>query len=370
MVSRLLHRAGSSTGRGAGDGAVGRRLRVLAAPASSGVDGNPYIDALYAAVGSADVQVAAYDRARLLTRPDVVHVHWPVFLLRRELTGARAVLDAARVLALLALARARGAVLVVTAHNLPDDAQGAVPRMFVAAVLAMTDHVISLSAAAVPALLAASPELRGTPVTVVPHGHYRDAYPTPPAVGDARARLGLPASGRVLLCLGQIRLYKALAPLVEEFLTAAGPVEVLAVVGEPVDTGEADRLQALAARDARVHLDLRRIPSGEVAIWHAAADVVVVAHRAARVLNSGAALLALSLGRPFVAADSPVLRELDKQVGAGWVLLTDGTPRALVAAARTVALPPAGPDLTTLDWPGIGRRTVAVYRAAVVARRR
>lgn len=341
---------------------------MLASPASSGADGNPYVDALYDAVRAAGIRVAAYDRARLLDRPDVVHVHWPEFLLRRELTGARAAVDAAKVLGLLAAARARGAVLVLTAHNLPDDASGPVERGFVRAVAAMADHVVSLSAAAVPAVLAASPGLRGTPVTVVPHGHYRDAYPLPPAPAAARARLGLPASGRVLLCLGQVRRYKALVGLAEAFLATAGPTEVLAVAGEPVDAVEADLLRALAATDARLHLDLRRVPAAEVADHHAAADVVVLAHRAARVLNSGAALLALSLGRPFVAADSPVLRELRAEVGAGWVHLTDGTPGALVAAARVAAVPAAGPDLSGLDWPELGRRTAEVYRAAVAAR--
>lgn len=348
---------------------AGRRpLRVLAAPAISGKDGNPYIDLLYGAVRSAGVLVRPYSRARLLQRPDVVHVHWPEFLLRGDLSGLAAALDAVKVLILFTLAKARGASIVLTVHNLPDDRQGPVVRGFVTGLTALTDQVISLGPSSIPAVRAAYPPLRRTSVAVIPHGHYRDVYQVRSDRIGARRELALPVDAHVLLCLGQIRRYKALVPLADAFLAGAGPRDVLVVVGEAVDVEEVEQLYARSRGDGRLLVRAGRVPEAQVESWHAAADVVVLPQRGSRVLNSGTALLALSLGRPIAVVDSPPMRDLRTVAGNSWVHLCDGAPSALVAAALSAHPPYGWPALEVLSWPSLGRRTAEVYEA-VVSRR-
>jgi glycosyltransferase involved in cell wall biosynthesis len=60
-------------------------------------------------------------------------------------------------------------------------------------------------------------------------------------------------------------------------------------------------------RNSDIVLDARRIPADELSIPLRASDVVVLPHRES--LNSGALLLALSFGRPVVAAASAGVTE-------------------------------------------------------------
>jgi beta-1,4-mannosyltransferase len=99
-------------------------------------------------------------------------------------------------------------------------------------------------------------------------------------------------------------------------------------------------------------------------VHHAAADVVVLPYDTRSALNSGALLLALSLDTPVVVADSPINRELRRQVGADWVHLFDGDPAEALAVAKRVAhARRAGrPDLDAFAWPAIAEATVQAYR--------
>ena len=346
-------------------------IRVLAAPMTDGPEGNPYLDLLYGAVAGPGVVVRPLARRDLLRRVDVVHVHWPEYLVRWPPSPAVRVAEAAKVLGLLAVARRRGAVIVWTAHNLGSQEVGRdrLLRHFLRRFAAMTDVVISLSQAGGDQVRSAYPDLRRTPVEVVRHGHYRGAYPPGPSREQARRELGVDRDAVVFLSVGQVRRYKNMTGLVDAFRRGPDPREVLVVAGEPRDGGLAREITELAGKDRRVRLDLRRLPAGDLARWHAATDVVVLAYDGPGVLNSGAALLALSLGRPVVVTTSPTTVELRSVVGSDWVHLSDGSPGASLEAARAAVGTPGTPDLSALDWGPLGRETAAVYLRAVERRR-
>jgi beta-1,4-mannosyltransferase len=349
-----------------------RPLRVLASPAVGGVDGNPYVDLLYAAVGRQGVQVREYDRRALLDRPDVVHVHWPEFLVRWT-TPSTACLDVGKVLLLLWWARRRGAVLVWTGHDLAphDSVRPRLFRLYSAAFVRMVDLLLSLAPSATTDLQARYPPLRRTPVAVVPHGHYRDVLGDLPGRDEARRHLGITTPGAVALLLGQVRPYKNVPELVAAAVTRPDLGLHLAVAGEVRgDPALADRVLA-QARPGAVTVVLGRVAQADVVAWHAAADVVVLPYSLRSALHSGAALMSLSCSRPVVVADTGTMRELRDLVGPEWVSLCSGPPeRFLEAAAALLEVPRAGPpDLAALDWPRLGALTVDAYRAAVRARR-
>jgi hypothetical protein len=84
--------------------------------------------------------------------------------------------------------------------------------------------------------------------------------------------------------------------------------------------------------------------------------------------NSGAALLALSLGRPVLVPRNETNTRLAAEVGPAWVLMYEGEVtaekllRALADSART---PPAEhPDLSAREWENAGRRHLDAYRMA------
>src|SRR5664280_2584517 len=76
------------------------------------------------------------------------------------------------------------------------------------------------------------PLLRTLPGFVVPHSHYRGAYPEDPAV-DARAALGLAKNAKVLVAFGNIRRYKNLPLLIDLFRQYHDPDAILYIAGRP-----------------------------------------------------------------------------------------------------------------------------------------
>jgi beta-1,4-mannosyltransferase len=347
-------------------------LRVLAWPLHIESDGNPYVELLYGAVArTGDADLEMFTKRRLVSRRwDIVHLHWPEWAVRRDspLVSAR---DTGEFITLLRLARARGARVVWTAHDLrPHDAQGfpAIDR-FMRLFATQVDYLVGLSAASLHDVRQVYPQLRRVGSTVVPHGHYRGAYPDAGLEKrQARQMLGIADDARTLVMLGQIRPYKNAVALIEAFRRVADPGDRLVVAGRPIDGSLERQVTGAAAGDERVILHLSHVPDGEVQRYLRAADVVMLPYRA--VLNSGAALLALSFDRPIVAPSLGSFRELVGAVGEEWVRTYEGDLSDQVVEDALVRPVPSGrAPLAELEWDRLAALTIAAYRAAVSRRR-
>lgn len=347
----------------------GRPLRVLAWPADANRTGNPYNALLAGTLRDLGVVVDEFTPRRLLRGGyDVWHAHWPDGALGRG-SAARAVAGAAAVLALAAAARARGTRVVWTVHNLRahDGPHPRVERAFWRGWARAVDGSLHLGASACAAALAAFPALRAAPSFVVPHPHYRGAYGPPVARADARARLGLPADARVAVYLGHIRPYKAVPALVAAFRGVADPAARLVVAGRPATAALGRAVAEAAEGDARVVLRLDVVPEADVPLVLGAADVVALPY--AEVLNSGAALLALSLDRPVLVPEIGAMADLRADVGPEWVHLAPVplTPAALAAALEAAARMPgdARAPLDAFAPAAVARGTLDAYRAVL-----
>ncbi len=336
----------------------GGPIRVLASPGGGGTDGNPYIDLLHQGLAALGVEVTPFDRRRLLAARGVVHVHWPAALVRWD-SGPRAVADVVKVLAGW---RSRAAVALgwcgpATTWSRTSCAAPPAP----AVLRGVQPHGRPLdladagrrrgAAAAVPGARPSADARRSARL-------YRDAYrASAEQQGDRRAAdraLDLPPARRSYLLLGQIRPYKHVPALLRAFAADADPDARLLVVGEVRgDQHLADAARAAAPSGAVLRLE--RVPGAQIPLWHAAADVVVLPYDTRSALNSGALLLALSLDTPVVVADSPINRELRRQVGADWVHLFDGDPLRRSPSRSALRTPggPVGPTST----PSPGRRS-------------
>ena len=276
--------------------------------------------------------------------------------------------DAATHLVLIAVARRRGSALIWTAHNLqPHEREH--PRLmgaFLALFAVLVDVVVPLTASSRAPLIARYRGLRRTPFVVVPHGHYRDVYQRAHDQEGSRRRLGLEPSRRTLLTLGAIRPYKNVAQLVRAFVDHQAPDAQLAIVGGVSSEGLRRQIEAARRGDERVHLHLSAVSPEDVSSWHAAADVVVLAYDTASSLNSGAALLALSLDRPVLMPDGPTVRELREQVGEEWVKPVRGSVNDFLTAALS-SRAPAGPrpSLDHLGWDEVAEKTIGAYELAI-----
>ncbi|OZA27617.1 MAG: hypothetical protein B7X93_08800, partial [Hydrogenophilales bacterium 17-61-9] len=95
-------------------------------------------------------------------------------------------------------------------------------------------------------------------------------------------------------------------------------------------------------------------------------DLVVLPYR--KILNSGSALMALSVGKHVVAPAIGSMRSLQRDVGAAALTLFEGPFDAEVlrtAIDRVRSSRVASPDLGAYEWPYLGAQTARFYRDLV-----
>jgi beta-1,4-mannosyltransferase len=345
------------------------RLRVAVHPDWSTAEQNPYLTALCRGLADRGVAMEPLRMARHLHDvPDVVHLHWPESALRNR-SAFRAALRVSRQLTLWQTLRARGAKLVWTMHNI-EHHERRHPRIetrFWRLFHSMVDGVICLTEHSAVLLHQRSDQLAHVPVAIIRHGHYRDAY-MPIRVPARRARSAVgagPRDGVTLMFFGQVRRYKNVTGLLAAFAEWQAPTARLIVAGAAKEPAYAETLQRMSMGDDRVTLDLRHVHADDVADRFAIADLVVLPFDS--VLNSGSALLALSMDRPVLVPRTPTFEELARDVGSGWIQFFTPPLRAsdLACAVDGARRLDGRPDLSRYEWAEVIDATLAQYGRVV-----
>ncbi|MCW4385445.1 glycosyl transferase [Salinibacterium sp. SYSU T00001] len=335
----------------AGTGEHERRLVVLESIGQLRETTNPYIVQLIRSLESeAEVKLFSW-RTALAGRWDVLHVHWPELLVVRD---SRLRTFARTLLCLLLVVRLRltRRALVRTAHNIaPHDDRG----LLVTAVLRVLDRVTTLWVT----LNDATPVPGSAPRVVIPHGHYSDWY-----AGFTRPEA---VPGRVLF-FGLIRRYKNVTGLVRAFAGMPDATASLHIVGKPRPAELADELAAVAVGDERVEFAFGYASDESLVREMGEAELVALPY--SEMHNSGAMLLALSLGRPVLAPENEVTTALADEVGHAWVRRYSGDLTSeRLQDALAAGIPQGTPDLARRDWPqGAAAHVVAFRRAVALVR--
>ncbi|KVW94967.1 glycosyltransferase [Thiobacillus denitrificans] len=352
----------------------GLAIRVAARPAFSNEDTNPYNSLLYRAVASAGrVTVREHQYAMLPWECDILHLHWPEFdVLPRSLRPVD-VLKKLFVWAWLLLARAVGVKIVWTAHNaFGHDMKPSWFKLFLwKRFLSMLDGVIFLSEESQAVIMAAYPGVGQLPSALIKHGHYgpwidavRETAAAPAqAVVQALENLG---EAFVLLNFGQMRAYKNVDELMRQFSTLDDPDIRLLIAGSVPDADYRLELEALAAADRRIVLLPKHMDDASLVACLDRASLVVLPYR--KILNSGSALMALSVGKHVVVPAIGSMRALQRDVGSGALTLFEGSFDADIlrdAIDRVRSQRVAPPDLGAYEWPFLGARTARFYRDLV-----
>lgn len=338
---------------------------VAAAPAYATRRANPYNALLADALTAAGAEVREFALGDLVrARPDIVHLHWPelLFLSTHRPWQARArVAGFAR---LIRLARRRGTRLVWTVHN-----DGAHEERSTARVRAALDRMLARDVDAVFSLSEAGERVArerlgpGVPVFRTRHGDYAGAYPFRDDREAARRELGVAPDARLVVALGQVRGYKNLDQLVAVARRSADPRLRVVVAGAAGDAATTDAVERAAAGESRVRLEFGRLDDDRMAAWLAASDLVALPYR--RILNSGAALLALTARRPVLVPALGAMPELARDLGPAWVRTYSGDlDSTLLDDVVDWATTPraADPDLSAYRWDRIADETLAGYR--------
>ncbi len=342
--------------------AAGATLRVLAFPKRGD---NAYLQSFATSLEDRGAVVDEFTFWRaLFRRYDIVHMHWPDTHLRTH-SWWRAIGKHLRLGGTCLVLRIRGTRIVWMMHNVkPHEKDHWISRaLFPWWFPRACTNVMALTQKGLASAYACYPSLRAKPSIVVPHGHYRNAYPSVCSRSLARKELGLP-DRFTFLFFGSIRRYKNVPLLIETFRQLQAHDVQLLVAGQPVLGMRAEDLRAIAANDSRIHLHLQFIPDEQIPLYLGAADKVVAPFDA--ILNSGSVMLSLSMNRSVLAPRLGALPELQAQVGQRWLHLYEGSlTRELLLQAREDPTQPAEherADLSNFDWDVIARTTLHFYR--------
>lgn len=273
-------------------------------------------------------------------------------------------------LLVLCLAKLFGRKVVLTVHDVESFA-GDSPRGVVRRIYGWADRLIvhnQTSRRELVTVLGASL----AKIAVIAHGNYLDALGPVPSGLEARLALGIPSQAKVALFFGQIKEVKGLDLLLEAVpAVAAGvPDFVLVIAGRPWKNDfsryEAQIERLGIASSCRLHI--RFIADGEVGLFYAAADVVVLPYR--RIYQSGVLLLAMSYGKAVLVSDLAGMTEIVTEGDNGYVfpsgssaaigkalahILSEDEERAHVAERALVYVQ------TRHDWTQLAAQTAAVY---------
>jgi beta-1,4-mannosyltransferase len=289
-------------------------------------------------------------RPAILWKTSVVILHWPNEFFTTD--GKSSTIKSSIKLAVIWLSKyLRRTRFIWVAHNAAPHERGKSAPRLTRWFLRSVDGIIFFSAYSRDMIGALYPESRGRHSLVTVLGHYRDAAVTPPTAnpvttGDVR-----------LVCIGQVRPYKNLEVLVDAASRISGLQ--LRVSGMVMDRSLGDALLARAGQSRHITLDLRDNPinDAEFEAIVDSANAVVLPYR--NILNSGAALFALSRNRPILAPNIGSLPELRETVGSDWIYLYDGEFNQsvlvdFIAWMRSTKRSEVAP-LDSYDWSRIGR---------------
>jgi glycosyltransferase involved in cell wall biosynthesis/O-antigen/teichoic acid export membrane protein len=148
--------------------------------------------------------------------------------------------------------------------------------------------------------------------TVIPHPSYAARYEPFDDPLEARRRLGLDPDARLVLFLGHIRRYKGLEELIAAWDARSDRDAQLVVAGHE-DDNAVGKLLARAHDDGILLYRPGYVSHENIPLYFAACDAVCLPYR--NLTTSGAALLAITFGRPIIAPRLGSLRDLPDELG-------------------------------------------------------
>lgn len=336
---------------------------ILALPLSA--SDNPYVDLLYSHMPSNGVVVKQFSLANVRERCDICHIHWPDSMLTGNLLRA-SINKVIRFWILLLWVKLRwGAKIVWTVHNL-EPHERALPiwwrRFFYSIWFRFVDGAIFMSDASRVAFEKKYEKQYES--TVIPHGHYCDVYEKVVPDSQIHNELTIQSGDFVFGNYGKIREYKNIPYLMREFSKLNGDHYKLIVAGKVRERDHEllAEIEGLAAQDARIHFLQGFVSDERMKALYERTDYAVLPYR--DILNSGSALLALSLGCSVLVPALPTMKELQSQLNSSFVrLIPDtGLTEEMITCSAHTPLRCQRSDLLAFEWNTLSSCLYEFYR--------
>lgn len=262
------------------------------------------------------------------TRRALFHLHWEDAIYRHLPSADEALDECQTFLDRLEQFVDEGGIFLWTIHNLaPHDGRYAVIHRSLCEKLVKLAHQLHLHTYAAVPELERDRGLERRNVAVIPHGNYCPIYPRPRPMSGRGAAID--DAARRFLLFGRLGRYKGGELLVRAFAALEDESTELVIAGKQIDQIDLGDLSPSVA--ARITVHNRFLAEDEVGRLVEAADFMVLPYVAS--LTSGAALLAMSLGRPVIAPRLPTLVELIVD-GDDGLLFEPGDEAALTRTLR------------------------------------
>jgi glycosyltransferase involved in cell wall biosynthesis len=338
----------------------------------------PYLQLLHAALerrGIDSTSVVARKKLtplwawRTRTQIQAVHLHWLEWLLgspddpmvKRFVTHH---INAVLLVIGLGVLRCSGVRIVWTVHNLrPHEPRFPWLEARVARAVARLAHDVVVHSRYARERFGQSHRTNAG-VHILAHPHYLGVYPSTSETREgARRLLGIPADAFTYLIFGHIRAYKQVPLAIRAFRNLDEPGLHLVVAGQAHPSQSAAVTEAIGG-DARVTHHDRRVPDEAVAVYHRAADAVILSYR--DVFSSGALLLALSFGLPVVVPARSTATEV-APAPASAPFEEGGLETALLAVRegdQAIRRECASAAARASSWDDMARRLAVVYQPA------
>jgi len=340
-------------------------MKVLAFPAFKNRRSNPYNYLLYSAVRGMGIEVREFGiRTIFRERFDIIHIHWPEHYLNSH-HRAKAWVFSFLFLAGLIVAKARGARIVWTVHNLhPHEVRYPVTsHFFWRSFLGLIDGYTSFSEAVRKAALATHPKLEKLPSAITRHGLYEGEYPPPNPPAEAAARLLVPQDRPLILFFGRVKAYKNAVGLIEAFveMTKGGRAASLVVAGK-IDANYASEVLRAVGEQTDIVVRDEFLEPDVIGDYLSVATLCVFPYK--EILNSGSIFLSATYRTTALVPRSPNFEEYGDLMGPGSLLFFDERLNAS-DLSRAVDMAGAASFAVSdeLNWKQIAHNTVKFFEA-------
>lgn len=199
--------------------------------------------------------------------------------------------------------------------------------------------------------------------SVIPHGHYIDAYQNTIDKTTARKMLGLMPDGVVFLSFGMIRSYKGIDRLLSTVKSSNKLKNVtFLIVGEPRPPEFEKEILEMASGMPNIKFFLEYIPDEKIQVYMNAADAAVFTFK--DILTSGSVILAMSYGKAIIVPNRGCFKDLLDARGAIFFgdsnTLTAALEKAMVADLETMGAHNKE-RIAREDWNKIGFELKMLY---------
>lgn len=312
-------------------------IRVAAFPRR----GYPYTVCFYEALQKKGIEVLEGDSSiRWLTREvkniDYFHFHWPSFAYAYRDNLKKTFHELVRYLLYLTIIKISGKKILWTAHNLYPHDKG---RQVSIAIDIFVRHLITkiTSIIFVHGLVAAKIVVGEFPRTrkklvIINHGHWVNFYKNQASKELARQKLEVPADKFVFLFVGTCKRYKNIPALVKAFKQLSENVMLLIAGRFQEECYFKEITDSVQENEDRIRLVGQYIPDDDLQFYLNASDAVVLPY--SEILTSGAAMLAISMGKPVIAPEKGYLKDvINSDCG---LLYKPEDPNGLLNALREI----------------------------------